>query len=379
MICEIGKKNIHFRECPVCGKNHYCCTSTTDNVVFVICKYLGNENIPGLKYIKETSSGNYMYLVKTGDYQFTPVKKPQVVTADKQKVLEPCLVDKYYRLLVSRLSLLEEHKNILLKVGWDEDMIKYFNIVSFPDNDKNTFNKSDKRLPKRYELAGEIMKSFNLDSLGGLPGAYFNNRNRGYWSFAGYPGIVFPVVQSRKMVALKIRLDTNQKSKYRILSSVDKDCGCSPGSPSALYEPKFLKDSSIAYITEGEKKAMALAYTLGVHAISVPGVTSYSSVYDFLPYLEKAGVRLIILAFDMDKFSNPRVSLAEHKLMLDLINKKYSLANTYWDSYMGKGIDDVLLQYKSKPSLLNAPSVFEIKKNIKSLQLQIREEHVIGK
>jgi len=248
-----------------------------------------------------------------------------------------------YKSLLEQLSLKEVHREKLIKDGFNNDLIARFNIKSFPDYSEK---------PSRWQIACNLCKTYG--DLTGLPGAFVKEtEEKQYWSFAGSSGICFPITNIYgEIVMLQNRLDVIINGKYKVVSSGGGyyKAGCSPGSRIGVIVPPVIKDSFVFYITEGIKKAIIGSYLLGSVFITVQGVNAWSELLNktdkgdnFLDlFTEKFNSKVGIVAYDNDKYKNEHVMNAQKELIIALKSKNIIPAVAEWDSWQGKGLDDML-------------------------------------
>jgi putative DNA primase/helicase len=98
------------------------------------------------------------------------------------------------------------------------------------------------------------------------------------------------------------------------------------------------KTNKPLWITEGEKKAMALIQR-NIDAIAIPGVWNTQEL--FSTSFKWKG-RTVILAFDRDLETNPSVRQAFYKFAFQLYSKGAVVHIASWNERDGKGIDDYL-------------------------------------
>lgn len=132
--------------------------------------------------------------------------------------------------------------------------------------------------------------------------------------------------------------------------------GCRAGSSISVYRPIGARQG-IFWITEGEKKAMSIASILGVVVICIPGVNTFSklfqSVEDGLSTMDAMwaeGMRVAVVAFDADKETNEMVRDAESKLLAKMGAAGFKTGKTKWNKAFGKGLDDSLFM-GARPSI----------------------------
>lgn len=319
---------------------------------------------------------------------------------------EPEYLDKIYRTMQSILCLEQYHCDYLKSQGWSGELIKKNNIVSFPESDlirklfKNRFKSKN---ISRQILAKEIINEFGEDALIGVPGAY---QQDGKWTFNGRSGILFPMYNiNQHMYRMRIRMDFHDiekklyqseggdpfyidngtryyicmkgiyiknngeqnvvkvdriKGKYRTLSAYVEDKsalqkriirnlllnGCRSLNELGIYYDED-SDMTLWYITEGEPKAAISSHLMNAPVISIPGVNSYGLINTDL--IEKAislGMKGVVIAYDADKISNPKVLDAERNLIdllkeIKKVTRNYSIFNSSWNENKGKGLDDI--------------------------------------
>ena len=136
----------------------------------------------------------------------------------------------------------------------------------------------------------------------------------------------------------------SMRNKYIWLSSGGKENGAA--TKSFLHFSGKL--SGTMYLTEGALKAdVAHALCDGKrNFIAVAGVGVLAGLKDWLPRLKENGVEKIVTMFDMDKLVNNKVMAAIDQVFTackanGIVNEEYS-----WDPVLGKGIDDMLLNWK---------------------------------
>ena len=126
--------------------------------------------------------------------------------------------------------------------------------------------------------------------------------------------------------------------------------GTRSGSNVSFYRPKDAQ-KGIVWVTEGGKKAMVIAEVLKVAVLCLPGVQTYSKLFEpeeggasIMEQLSAEGVRLVVVAYDADKESNEAVASAEQGLLKELFNHGFTVGRTMWNQAFGKGIDDSIME-----------------------------------
>ena len=125
--------------------------------------------------------------------------------------------------------------------------------------------------------------------------------------------------------------------------------GCRSGSPYSLYY-RDGEPFTVVIGTEGEKKSMVANYIKKCPLVCVPGVSSFSVVFDkdeegvsLIDFLKAKGMKYFILCYDADKEDNERVLNAEASFVEAL--KKHGVIPLIgeWQGKFNKGLDDILL------------------------------------
>jgi len=366
----------------------------------------------GATIFEEANQRRQKELARKGrshDYEFKQTPEPKTLAVfDQVEVLPNKKLHQIYKTMMSFLTLEPSHQEYLKKEGWTDELIKKYGIVSFPEKDYLRFKyrkDTNSKNPYRKKLARMVMDELGLDSLRGVPGAY-RDKN-GCWTFAGRSGIIFPLLDIHKNIyRLRIRMDfrdvnaeihsnsngddyfidngeikfismagiyqifssTGEKifdksqGKYRNFASYFPDEkaekegfiknvyseGCEAGNQIGFYYDASRDDMHIAYITEGEKKAIFSNEHLRAPFISFPGVNSWNLLFQGnkgerpIDVLKRNGVKIIIIAFDADKKVNERVLSAEKQVINSLRYEGFVVGVAEWDIKIAKGIDDLL-------------------------------------
>lgn len=401
-LVEINKRNPFYQVCPICGHSDWCATSTAIDdrtgkpVLFIICKRdvtemsRGNFNFVGKSKGNSNEGPNSKYLV-TDSSSFGDVIQQNIKQIKVFNRFEDEKLDKLNRKFLSLLTVEEPHRNILNAGGITDEMIDYFNIKSFPRKDSDPIRKTGQyKVPKRWEICKKLQE-ISAD-LTGYPGAHVVTGKGDYWTLNGpESGILFTLpTWKNHLVKSEIRRDVvhGSQGKYCSMSSAASPYhefvnGCGPGGRYGLFLPPILGDTSILYITEGAKKAMSIAWYQGYPAITVPGVSNWRELFEpgqdgmrpIDAIKNRFSIRYVILAFDGDKNINMHVKYNNLKLGLTCLEEGFQLGEAYWDSYMGKGIDDVLAnKYKVSFWLYSQQNYLAIKKEIEEIELLMKKQ-----
>jgi len=169
-----------------------------------------------------------------------------------------------------------------------------------------------------------------------VPGFYLKE---GRWQLAGPVGIAIPVKDIKgRTIGLQVRCDRAEGSRYKWISSRGFNAGCSPGAP--VHTAGNVSTHGEIWITEGPIKADITALKLGYMVLAVPGVGNWPGV---VPIIRELRPARIIVAFDMDKITNPSVKLHSDALIAYLIRSGIRTFEADWDTQF-KGIDDLLAE-----------------------------------
>ena len=294
--------------CPVCGKPDWCLISQDGKAA--ICarvesdKPAGNE---GAGWVH--SLDNPMPL--------PPVKSEP--SAKQNPKAAPSILDATYHALLSELSLSKSHSEHLRRRGLTDTEIEGLSYRTLPPSGRTG-------MVTRLRAAGI--------KLAGVPGFYFET---GYWRLAGPIGLAIPVRDTRKrIIGIQIRCDNAEGGRYKWLSSRGFNAGCSPGAP--VHVAGKVTNNNDTWITEGPLKADIAALKLGRLVLAVAGVGNWPGVIPIIKALQPSRV---IIAFDMDKISNPTVKLHSNNLTTCLIKQGIRTFEADWDCHF-KGLDDLL-------------------------------------
>lgn len=386
-------RNVSYSEpCPICGKPDWCSIQYVEGgeKLHYCRRVLSGDNIISrvtgetFVFIKQTKDGSCMYKEEQaylasreewmknnkgqGGQGSRPAERKTVASPEPQPVrsneiiepLENRQLDKIYRKFLSKLQLQKNHVQYFRKEKWPNELILKSRVKSMPPTSKEERNGIT-----RTRIAAELIKEFG--SLEGVPGFY--EGPDGKWTFTGANGILIPLYDHEgNMYRLRLRLDHpevdengKEKNKYKNFSSYFEvegakgqmmnsfRKGCRAGSHIGLYETPDRDDYTICYITEGEKKSLFANYVLHNPIISLPGVNSFNKVletlvddFTVLDYLSGKGCRMIIIAYDADKYVNEAVLMYEKKLVELLTSKNFQIALAFWNPGFGKGLDDIL-------------------------------------
>lgn len=388
-------RNVSKREpCPICGKPDWCTIQEAGSSVQLhYCRRVlsGFDTISLVNnreyvFIKQARDGSCLYkdreqydadrdewLLQNSGYQHsrqsgktskpTSPNQAEIRTgADSMSVpAKPSReLDLIYRSFLKYLHLNKMHARYLTREGWPSHLIQRSMLRSLPVIHSTHYSSYD-----RERITFELIREFG--SVQGVPGFY--QKPDGKWTFAGSSGILIPLYDhNHHLYRLRIRLDHPQiddsgkeKNKYNNFSSYfesrAKDGtlvnayinGCRSGSHIGMYDNPAVDDYTVCYITEGEKKAIYANHVLHVPVVSIPGVNSFNKLleksedgFTVLDYLKSKGCRILVIAYDSDKYINQSVLMYEGKIIEFLSSKDFHIGVAFWNPGFGKGLDDIL-------------------------------------
>lgn len=385
--------------CPICGKEDYCTIIDTSNPLcpeeqLHVCRRTTCKNdiispLNGRTYvfIKELRDCSYLYeeselrayaqeqwrlansLTQTNKTKKKSAPVAPVLKKHAQKVhyvppLPNDQLDAIYRSLLKKLTLYAPHKRYLQNEGWDNSLIQKSLVRSMPAKSA-TRSSSYFHQISREQITLELIQEFG--SVKGVPGFYLDQDN--VWTFSGESGILIPQFDTDSLLfRLRLRLshppaDKNGKikNKYKYFSSYFEKAdehgqlynafheGSRSGSHLSIYQSPETDDASLWYITEGEKKALLANHLMRYPIISIPGVNCYNKLTEpqsngiiMLDYLKLRGCKSIVVAYDADKITNPKVLQCERVLIELLKEHGFEVFSANWNIGFGKGLDDIL-------------------------------------
>lgn len=388
-------RNVSKREpCPICGKPDWCSIQEMGSSVQLhYCRrvlsgidIISPVNNREYVFIKQTKDGSCLYkdreqydadrdewLLQNSGYHQSSQQKVRPKQASPKQTEPPVdnkalsvpakpnrELDLIYRSFLKHLHLNKMHIRYLVKEGWSNELIQRSMLRSLPVNHSSHYNSYD-----RERITLELIHEFG--SVQGVPGFY--QKPDGKWTFTGSSGILIPLYDhDHCLYRLRIRLDHPQvddsgkeKNKYNNFSSYfeskTKDGslvnsyinGCRSGSHIGVYDNPAVDDYTVCYITEGEKKAIYANHVLRVPVVSIPGVNSFNKLleksengFTVLDYLKSQGCRILIIAYDSDKYINQSVLMYEDKIIEFLSLQDFYIGVAFWNPGFGKGLDDIL-------------------------------------
>lgn len=313
------------RPCPVCGRKKFCsvgaytvvCTREAEGALH------SGENAIGVFYVHALDGAAIAARVARG-----PVAHHQTSARAPADVL-----DRAYRAALSRLTLADDDRAGLVARGLDAGAIAAAGYRSLPERG-------------RAALARAVTEAVGVDLAPTVPGIVWREGERGgYWSFAGWPGLVIPVRDiDGRVVALKIRRSgaCEPWERYTWVSSTSTN-GPGPGAPvhvpAAALALRGRTGAQRLVITEGELKADVATHLSGVPVVGVPGVGAWPAAVEVARVW---GATRVDVAFDNDARTNKAVADAQEKLVRALRACGFEVGLPRWPE-KHKGLDDYLL------------------------------------
>lgn len=347
--------------CPICGSRKGRCSRYVkrDNgeVVMYRCKYQ-ESNRPSngwyIHLVDELNNNSYKNIpthIKLEDYKQNSITEEDLILWDK--------VYRKFRAIFYQINgsyLYKDHEKNLIERGFSEVEIKNMGFFSVPRNERVKYDGYNCKLSTA--IVNELLKTFNPETLLKVPGfskitvkendyVIFKNtiKNAQTDKFEELDAYFIPYYNYKsQLVAMQYRLmkslydENGKKMRYLWYSSKTVSCG----SPIDYYIPMTVSFDNLILITEGAIKAKFAASKLKIRTLAEAGVGNYRNLVKNLQELEKSENKKynILLALDMDKYSNDDVIRAEISTVSLLKSLGYNVTILEWNEEDGKGIDD---------------------------------------
>ena len=346
--------------CPCCGSKKGRCgiliDEDTNEVILYRCKYNESGSPDG--------KGWYIHKVDNTQSTFKPINVEEIRKSNKSKEISEediFIRDKVYRKMrdiffnINRSFLYKNHKEYLLNKGFSEKEIEHIGFFSIPNDSKVVYNGITCKI--KTAIVNELRKNFKDEEILRVPGfslvtgekkyITFNNMYKDDDSFKYKDGFFIPYKNENGLiVSMQYRmtssvLDSHGKPiRYRWYTSE----GLSSGSPIDYYKPAEITLDNVMLISEGAIKTKYAANILKVRSLAEAGVSNYKNVIRTLQNIEKKENKKyqVLLALDMDKYSNKDVLQSEIATVTMLKSLGYQVTILEWNENEGKGIDDKL-------------------------------------
>lgn len=349
--------------CPICGSRKGRCSRyvkrATGEIIFYRCKYKESTRESNGWYIHlvneytSNSNSNIPTTLKLEDYKQTSITEEDLILWDK--------VYRKFKEIFFKFNgsyLYKNHYENLKERGFSDNEITNMGFFSIPKNTKINYDGYNCKLSTA--IINELLKTFTPDNLLKVPGfskitvkekdfVVFKNtiKNNTTNSFEDIDAYFIPYFNyNNKLVAMQYRLmkplydKKNKKIRYLWYSSKEVSCG----SPIDYYIPMEIDIHDTLLVTEGAIKSKFAGTKFKIRSVGEAGVGNYKNLVSNIQEIEKIeGVRYkILLALDMDKYSNDDVIKAEISTVALLKSLGYSVTILEWNVEEGKGIDDKL-------------------------------------
>lgn len=238
--------------------------------------------------------------------------------------------DNTYSNLMSILSLGSRHRESLLARGLSNEAIDVLGYKTTP-------------AVRLGRIVTELLE--RGCNLAGVPGFYRDKESGGWKLDIRASGILIPDRNQKGQIeAIQIRLDNAWKSKFNTLTSVDQYYGTT-----AQCCPHYAGNTDgtdTLYLTEGVMKsdiAQFLSNKLGQprQFVGLTGASNFNQFRRLLEEAKAAGIRRIMLAYDMDALTNETVQNARDRILKEGYDAGFEMTLLSWDAQY-KGIDDLL-------------------------------------
>ena len=352
--------------CPVCGSKKGRCgvlMNQDNEPVLFRCKYATSS--------RPSKDGWYIHLAKDvlGTNANTKSNFVNILpTVKKVEITEEILKlrsDVYTRMRElmkkfkgSYIPYEEDKQDLFVRRGQSEKVVEHMGIFSCPRRETITYD--GKTMQLKTAIVNKLLESFSAEQL--LKVAGFEkkiNKNNGseFITFKSNDGYYIPYKDEKnQIIAMQYRLikpyiDSKGKPiRYLWLSSEF----ATSGSPIDYYVPSELKRDDVFVLCEGSLKTKISAEILGYRSLAEGGVGNYRQMVAKLLELEEKENRKfnVILAHDMDKYSNDDVLSAEINALKLLKASGHNVAIAEWDCKTSKGLDDALLNNQKIDYLL---------------------------
>lgn len=363
--------------CPICGSDDWCCFAEVKGKNYVYC----HRKQPG---VGEIINGFYCFNISRDCGVFETIEQHNKyaksynrikidATTPRAKIIMPKGVKEEpirraskekisiaYEALLKELKLERKHQQYLESEGWNLEMMRENQIVSLPPRDRDRYEEGLKSI-NLYRVAicqKLIDKGIDLHY---VPG--FGLNQKGKWTFFGPEGLVIPTRDySGRVTHLRVRPNFTKKDlewyakegkkppKYINFSSKKYTYGSNCTSGYGIYYSK--NNTSICFITEGEKKGIVISSKRNIDAFILQGVSTYGILLEKdefglrpVDYMKKRGIRTVVVCYDHDTSAKAieNVSRCEKGTIKLLKNEGFKVATCEWNPNVAKGIDDLIM------------------------------------
>jgi Domain of unknown function (DUF3854)/Domain of unknown function (DUF927) len=282
---------------------------------------------------------------------------------------DPDTLDFAHRVVLSKLSLSDTHRNDLHARDFTDDEIEYRGYGSLTSDgaaSAKTHLLAQLKCQGRSELAKRIPGFF--PSVPQAPGQDAKSSR-----FYNEPGLVIPVRDTQgRIIANQLRTGKEDR-KYAWISSASGG-GCSPGSP--IHVPLFTtlqrgERVTVVGATEGPLKADYYTAKTGRLMIAFAGVDVCLKTIEIL---KEIGAEVVQPAFDADARRNVHVAATLKRYVSELTDAGFKVELLTWDIAKGKGVDD-LLRNGHQPEIVPQENVAAVVSEIVAEAEQYEKDH----
>lgn len=345
--------------CPFCKKEHYTLDVQRNKYIWS-CQACGNTGgvldlYRKVKYGEYTTMTNKEALKEIMEYlhseSYAPVyQRVNVKTIKENKTCSPKDVHRVYARMFKMpyFKLRKEHEEDLLKRGLPKSRIIENGYRSSPC-EKYAYAIASELIAEGLNVSG--IPGFYLDDgslYAKLKEKYPNDEIKGYkpgcknWAFKCRPeGFYIPIRNSKGLiVSIQIRTK-NPDAKYVFMSSANLENGCKAVS-AAHYSGRFSDMPDTVYLTEGPLKGDIATALTGRMFVAIPGISTYKAMSQAFSVLKTLGVKEVVEAFDMDRYTNENVRKSVKKIRQMAKEAGFIYTVFAWEKEY-KGIDDYLV------------------------------------
>ena len=323
--------------CPVCGKGKKCRVDLARRLV-----QCDRESKDALYSLPEGRGlgPTWVHALDGATVQRFERAAPPNITADHAG---PEDLDRAYRALLARLRLDAGDRAALLARGLSAEQVNANGYRTHPPGWR-----------ERAPIARELVTTFGEDLARRVPGIVWcedrADSSRGWWSLAGYAGILVPCRDlAGRIIALKVRRRDpvpEDEARYTFVTSSNHR------GPKALMEA-HVPAVALALrgkveplvLTEGELKADVSTALSGLPVVSIPGVGKWQLGAELA---RQWGARTVAVALDADAHRKEDVARAQGALLAALRAEGLDARLWQWPEEQGKGLDDLLLRARDR-------------------------------
>lgn len=226
--------------------------------------------------------------------------RPHVPVIPRPEPADRDTLHRAYRAILDALRLSDGHRQALHARGLrDDERIDAIGLRSLPAKG-------------RARVARAVLEALggDLDQALRVPGLFLRRSDdKSPWlTIGGSPGLLIPSRDSSgRIFCLQVRRDEPGQGgcRYQFLTSADESRGNGPGPVQGAHVPLHRERSATVRLTEGPLKSEVATHLSGILTIAAPGVGAWRLL---LPALKELAPARVLVAFDADFQTNPRVA-----------------------------------------------------------------------